>query len=161
VNPFSIIPDTSSEVPVPGKYVEENARQRERLRSLIGRLSDQDLNRPVFGEWTVAGLLAHVAFWDSRGLLLLKKWKKSGVESSPRDVDVLNDAMLPLLLAIPPRKAAEFVLKTAEAIDKEIEELSPDLISEIESKPEHFSLDRARHRQNHIADIESALQISK
>jgi hypothetical protein len=143
-----------------GKYVAENAIQRERLRALVRRLSENDLSRPVFGEWTVAGLLAHVTFWDSRALLLLKKWKKTGVEPSPRDVDIMNDAMRPLLLAIPPRKAAELALNIAEAIDREIEELPADLTSEIESKPEHFSLDRARHRQNHIADIEAALQIS-
>jgi hypothetical protein len=144
-----------------GKFAEENARQRERLSALISRLSDEDLTRPVFDEWTVAGLLAHIAFWDSRALLLLKKWKKTGVGPSPRDVDVINDAMRPFLIALPARQAAELALKTTAAVDKEIEELAPDFISEIESKAENFGLDRGRHRKNHIADIESALQKPK
>ncbi len=142
-------------------YVAENTRQRARLHDLVSRLSDEDLVRPVYDEWTVAGLLGHIAFWDSRALVLLKKWKKTGVNPSPRDVDALNDAMLPLLLSIPPRKAAELALKTAEAVDKEIEELSADFISEIESKADNFGFDRGRHRKNHIADIEAALPKGK
>ncbi len=144
-----------------GKFAEENAAQRERLRALISRLSDEALLRPVYEEWTAAGLLGHMAFWDSRTLVLLKKWKKTGVGPSPRDVDVLNDAMRPLLLALPPRKAAEIALETAAAVDREIEGLPKNLIAEIESQAVDFTLDRASHRKRHIADIESALQKSK
>jgi hypothetical protein len=38
----------------------ENDTERERLRSLISRLSDDQLERPMPDGWTVAGMLAHV-----------------------------------------------------------------------------------------------------
>lgn len=42
-----------------GSYVERNAQERERLRALLERLSDEDLTRRVNESWTVAAVLAH------------------------------------------------------------------------------------------------------
>lgn len=47
-------------------YVEQNTRERDRLRALVERLSDDELCRPVNEHWTVAGALGHIAFWDAR-----------------------------------------------------------------------------------------------
>ena len=141
--------------------IQENAKWGERLQALVARLSDKDLARPVYDGWTVAGLLAHLAFWDGRVLVLLRKWKKTGVEPSPADAHVVNDAMRSLLLAIPPRRAAEIALGTADAVDREIEELDARLISEIQSKLPEFRLNRGLHRESHIADIEAALSAKK
>jgi sulfur carrier protein ThiS len=44
---------------------------RERLRALVNRMTDKDLERRIDGDWTVAALLAHLAFWDYRVLVLL------------------------------------------------------------------------------------------
>jgi hypothetical protein len=143
-------------------FFKENTQQRERLRMLLSRLSDRDLARAVYADWTVAGILGHLAFWDYRALILLKRWKKAGVEKpSAIDVHAVNDAMRPLLLAIPPRKAAEIVLEAAAAIDKEIERLSPDLITQIEALESGFRLNRSAHRLEHIDQIESALSLKK
>ena len=54
-------------------YVEENRAQLERLRALVDRLSDQELSRPMEAGWTVAGVLAHLAFWDFRIVTLLDR----------------------------------------------------------------------------------------
>jgi Mycothiol maleylpyruvate isomerase N-terminal domain len=62
-------------VPVDRSYVAENDAQRERLRALVRRLSDRDLAGPMGAGWTVAGVLAHVAFWDQRILVLLDAWE--------------------------------------------------------------------------------------
>ena len=138
--------------------IEENAQQRERLRTLLTRLSNQDLARPLYGDWTVAGVLAHMAFWDLRALVLMRRWKQTGVkEPSAVDVDAINDAMRPLLLAIPPRQAAQMALEAATAIDREIEGLRPDSTAEIESQALPFRLDRAKHRLEHLDQIEAAL----
>ena len=48
--------------------VEQNTRERERLRALVARLTDDDLRRPVTDLWTVADMLGHLAFWDARPL---------------------------------------------------------------------------------------------
>ena len=142
-------------------FIEENAQQRERLRTLLTRLSNPDLARPLYGDWTVAGVLAHMAFWDYRALVLIRRWKQTGVkEPSAMDVDAINDAMRPLLLAIPPRQAAKIALDAAAAIDKEIEGLSPDLIAEIEAQALPFRLNRAKHRLEHLGQIEAALSMN-
>jgi hypothetical protein len=145
---------------MPRSFIEENAQQRERLRIFLTRLSDPDLARPLYGDWTVGGVLAHMAFWDLRALVLMRRWKQTGVkEPSAVDVDAINDAMRPLLLAIPPRQAAQMALDAATAIDREIEGLSPDFTAEIESQALPFRLDRAKHRLEHLDQIEAALSM--
>ncbi len=143
-------------------FVGENAQQRERLRALLSGLSDQELAQPLYADWTVAGILGHMAFWDYRALVLIRRWKQMGVKgASAMDVHAINDAMRPLLLAIPPRKAAEIVLEAAAAIDKEIEGLSPDLIAKIEALGPSFRLNRGTHRLEHSDQIEAALSLKK
>jgi hypothetical protein len=142
-------------------YVEENEKQRERLRGLVALLTDQDLASPLYEGWTLAAILAHMAFWDYRALLLLRKWKQEGVNPSPADVHLLNDAMRSLLNAIPPRRAAEFAVEAAVAVDTEIENLDPGLLSQIEVNPSVLRLDRGHHRRAHIDQIESALKAKR
>ncbi len=142
-------------------YLEENELQRERLRGLVALLSDRDLASPLYEGWTIAGVLAHLAFWDYRALLLLRRWKQGEVKPSPMDVDIINDTMRPLLQAIPPRRAAEFALEAAAAIDKEIEDLNQGVLAQIEANPSVLRLDRGRHRREHIGQIESALPTKK
>ncbi len=135
-------------------FVIENARQRERLRALVSQMTDTELSHPLDAGWTVGAALAHLAFWDQRSLALLRKWKKGGVEDSPVDVDVTNDALLPLCLAIPPRVAADLAVLSAEAIDQELEESSPDLVTRIEGLGGRYRLYRSEHRRLHLDQIE-------
>ena len=53
-------------MPVDRSYVAENERERRRLEALVVRLDDAALGRPMPGGWTIAGVLAHLAFWDQR-----------------------------------------------------------------------------------------------
>jgi len=138
-------------------FVVENTKERERLRSLVERLTDEELNLPLGNGWTIAVALAHLSFWDQRSLILMQKWKKSGVEPSPIDIDVTNDALLSQWLALPPRKAANLAISSAEAIDRELEEASSDFIAEIESLGEKFRLYRSIHRKLHLDEIEQFL----
>ncbi len=43
-------------------FVQDNARELERLRSLVSRLTDAQLSASVNEHWTVAGVLGHIAF---------------------------------------------------------------------------------------------------
>src|SRR3546814_14100977 len=45
-------------------YVEQNTRERERLRALVERLDEDELRTAVNEYWTVAGVFGHIAFWD-------------------------------------------------------------------------------------------------
>ncbi len=43
-------------------FIEENDRERERMRSLVERLTEDELRKQVNPHWTVAGVLGHIAF---------------------------------------------------------------------------------------------------
>ena len=140
-------------------FVAENDRERDRLRSLVERLSDEQLGTSMDSGWTIAAALAHIAFWDQRSLVLMKRWKEAEVGPSPIDIDVTNDSLLPLWLALPPRSAAKLAASSAEAIDRELEEAPSELISEIEKLGEKFRLYRSLHRKMHLDEIENLLGI--
>jgi len=97
-------------------FVAENAKERERRRSLVERLTDKELSLPLGNDWTIAVALAHLSFWDQRILFLIRKWKKSSVEQSSIDIDVTNDSLLSLWLALPPRKAANLAIQHTQQI---------------------------------------------
>ncbi|HVP19865.1 MAG TPA: maleylpyruvate isomerase N-terminal domain-containing protein [Spirochaetia bacterium] len=139
-------------------YSQKNSEGLERLRSVIERITDEQIDRPAGGEgWTVGGLLGHMAFYDRRALAILKKWKAQGVGTSAMDIDVANDAMKPLLDALPRRKASELALEAARAIDAEIESLDPELLAKVEANGTP-KLDRAGHRAHHLDQIEKAIE---
>ena len=121
------------------------------------RLTDEELNLPLGTGWTISVALAHLSFCDQRILFVMIKWKKSGVEPSSIDIDVTNDSLLSLWLALPPRKAANLASSSAKAIDRELEEASSDFITEIEGLGEKFRLYRSIHRKLHLDEIEEVL----
>ncbi len=146
-------------MPLDQSYISENAAARERLAALVSKLSDQQLSHPLEAGWTVSAVLAHLAFWDRRALILIEKWKQEGVGPSATDIDVVNEATRGLCLAIPPRVAADLALSAAAAIDHAIEQLSPEMIKEMETIATTVRLDRARHRRTHLDQIVAALGI--
>ncbi len=142
-------------------YIHENNAERERLRSLIARLSDEALSRPMAAGWTVAAVLAHIAFWDARAVFLLDKWGRGVAPSSadyePEDVDWINDSAKALCLALAPRAAAQLALRLAEEADKQVERLSNEMIAKIQAAGSPLNLSRATHRKEHLDDIERSL----
>lgn len=141
----------------------ENDKQRARLEALVARLSDADLQRPTPGDWTVAGVLAHLAFWDQRAFLLLDQWEKTGkapadLPSAPGSVDWINDASKPMFLAMAPRRAAELAVSIARATDAKVAGLRDDIIEKNKAAGTPVSLDRAAHRREHLDELEHALK---
>jgi hypothetical protein len=144
-------------------YIAENEVERKRLTSLVARLTDSDLARAMPGGWTVASVLGHVAFWDQRIITLVAQWRKAGVGTPPKDldesqVDWVNDAMKPMLLAVPPRRAAELTVSIAEATDRMLAELPEDFLAANDRAGSPVNVHRAEHRREHIDEIESALK---
>ncbi len=142
-------------------YVERNDRERERLRALVERLSDEELRRLVNEHWTVAGVMGHIAFWDGRALALSDKVER-GVpflpsDDEPEDVAWINDGMRPLLHAIAPREAARLALRIAEETDRRVASISPARMWPEDPKSPLNPL-RATHRAEHLAEIEAALR---
>jgi hypothetical protein len=142
-------------------YVARNDTECARLKTLVTKCSDADLARPMPAGWTVAGVLGHLAFWDQRILELLHQWETKGVAPNlevEADTDWINDAGKPLLLAVPPRKAAELAVAIAEATDRKVAGLSDDLITKNVAAGNPLNLSRADHRREHLDDIERVLK---
>src|SRR5262245_63157660 len=140
-------------------YITENSMELRRLRALVDRLSDADLARPTPGGWTVAGSLAHVAFWDQRILFWLDRWEQG---EAPRpldaaDIDWINDAGKPLCLALPPRVAARLTIEIAEEVDRRLAALPHERIAANKAAGEPLFLARAQHRKTHLDEIERVL----
>ena len=142
-------------------FVTENAQELERLRALVSQMTDADLSIELDGQLTVSALLAHLAFWDYRALVLINRWKKEGIGPSPIDVDGVNDAILPLCLGLAPRVAAKLAISAAESIDHTLERASPEMIAGIEALGGKFRLRRCEHRREHLDQIEQALALEK
>jgi hypothetical protein len=139
-------------------YATENTHERQRLRTLVARVSDDDLRRPLPNGWTVAITLAHLAFWDRQRLALLRRWERDGVKPDPADADTINEGVRVLATALPPRTAAQLALDAAEAVDQALEQLSTEMLTQIEGAGQASILRRAVHRRGHLDRIEHALR---
>jgi hypothetical protein len=142
-------------------YIALNDAARSRLRALVARLTDADLARPMPAGWTVASVLAHVAFWDQRILVLLDRWEQTPSVVPPAgnlaDVGWINDATKPLLLAMSPRRAAELTVAIAEAVDARVAALPDDLLARNAAAGSPLLMTRAEHRGEHLDEIEHVL----
>ena len=142
-------------------YVTSNNAERARLQALVARVSDADLAKPMPAGWTVAAVLGHLAFWDQRIITLIETWQGSSAappQIHGEDVDWVNDAGKPFLLALPPRKAAELAVAIAEAVDRTVAGISEALIEKNAAAGSPLSLDRSVHRKEHLDEIESVLK---
>ena len=142
---------------------ESNDSSRARLEAVVNSLTDEELRRPVqYGGGTVAALLAHLALYDRRTTVLLRRWTAAGeVDDSPLDPDMTNDAIAPMLAALEPRVAAELCLRAATEADAEVAALSPEMVAAIEQAMADgrvfMRLDRGLHRLGHLADLEQVV----
>ena len=138
-------------------FIERNRASTNRIRDLVARLSDQELQKPVGEHWTVAITLAHIAFWDRRVLLGLDAVEREGKVNPPVIDIVVNDLSLPLWAAIPPREAARLAVESAAALDERLEQLSPALLEEVYAFNKRW-VERALHRGGHLDEVEAVLK---
>lgn len=143
-------------------YSEQNAESRSRLEALVQRLSDQDLARSTDYGWTVSALLAHLAFWDQRMIMILRRWQQEGLDPSPMDSGVVNDSLRVICHALEPRSAIELCLSSAKAVDAEFDTLTSDFVKQLEehaaATETQFRMNRSLHRNAHLDDIETLLK---
>ena len=143
-------------------YARDNQASRLRLEALVRGLTEKDLARSTDYGWTVAGLLAHLAFWDHRMSVILKRWQEQGLDESPIDSGAVNDALREICHALEPRTAAQLAIATAQKIDAELDELSAERVAEIEAHTAatstQFRMNRSLHRESHLTDIEALLK---
>jgi hypothetical protein len=140
-------------------YIAENDRERHRLEALVGKLGDTALGRAMPAGWTVAGVLAHLAFWDQR-IVVLTELLKRGVTvpmEDPVQVEWINDAAKPMQLALAPRRAATLAVETARAADHAVATLSDELLAKNAASGSPINVLRAEHRREHLDEIELVL----
>jgi hypothetical protein len=139
---------------------ELNLKNKESLQlcqEFLSTCTDADLSTAMPAGWTVSAVLAHLAVWDKRALILLEKWQKEGVEFSPNDIEVLNEVTKPFCLAIPPQAAKALFIQTAETVDKLISGYDSSMVDEIHEKGKNVHLNRAKHRLLHLDEIKAVL----
>lgn len=138
-------------------YIEQNRTSTERIRTLVARLSDDEMQTKVGEHWTVGIALAHLAWWDRRVMYVLDMTERDGKLFIP-EIDIfVNDLSLPLWAAIPPRAAARIAIDTSETLDKRLEDYSPALLEEIYNYNKRWVI-RALHRNEHLDDVDAALK---
>jgi hypothetical protein len=142
-------------------YIDQNTRERERLRALVDRLDEDELLSSVNEYWTVAAVFGHIAFWDAWILSLADKLERgvpfSTSDTEPEDVDWINDASRPLIHAIPPLEAARLALRIAEETDARVATLPVDRLWPRDPDSPLYAL-RASHRGEHLDDVEASLR---
>lgn len=147
---------------MPFPYSQQNLESRQRLQSLVRRLTDTDLALSTDYGWTISALLAHLAFWDQRMVAILQRWQETGLDDSPIDSYAVNEALKPICHALDPRLAADLALVAAEKADAAFETLSDDFVKQIEKHIEamgiQFRMNRSLHREGHLNDIEALLE---
>jgi hypothetical protein len=144
-------------MPLDQSFVQLNRASTERIRRLVERLSEKEMQRPVGEHWTVAIALAHLAFWDRRVLYALDRTENDGQLFAPNIDLLVNDLSLPLWSAIPPREAARLAMQTADLLDKRLEAFPEPLLEEIFNYNKRWVM-RSLHRNEHLDEVDRALK---
>ena len=136
--------------------IQDNRKERERLMALLTNKKGIDLGRRLMNGWTVKGALTHLAFWDLRQLSMVKRWIMDGKKPVQVDADSINDTISLISEFIPSPSVVNLVIAAAEAIDKEVEGLTPAQVEELVKMGFERNIHRALHRRNHLDKIDKA-----
>jgi len=138
-----------------------NARASGELRRLVETMSAEDLVTDAGGGWTVAVLLAHVAFWDR---WQVARWRGAASAGLPMPADVsdnvadlANAALEPTWRALPGEIAAALALAAAAEIDALVAELPDASVDAVIATGRGRLAERSLHRLEHVAQIRRAL----
>jgi hypothetical protein len=135
-----------------------NRAARERLDAVIARVGERDIT--VDDNWTAAGLLAHLAFWDRLATARLERHLREGeppLFATDAVTDLTNAAGMRQWKETPPRVAGQQAREAAAEVDRLIEELPADKLEGLKAFGRSFLIDRSQHRKEHLDQIERGL----
>lgn len=137
----------------------KNLESRDRLLALVEHLDEQTLGRRVEGEWTIATLLAHVAFWDQICAVRWDAFNEGGSLADVPDtlIEFINAANLPTWRTLPGRAAVDVLRQAMEETDARIAGLPDTAVQAATSGGFTYMLDRTGHRDEHAAQIRTFL----
>ena len=129
-----------------------------RMRALITSLSADSLYRVLANGWTVAGTLAHLAFWDH---WVEARWNHFSRTNSFHDLpddlpDLINEAATAQWHALPPRETVRLCLDAAVSVTRRIECLSSQHIGAAVETGRLAMVDRTLHWYPHLDKINRA-----
>lgn len=134
-------------------FIQPNDDSRQKLEAFINSLSNENFGKTNPYGWTISALLGHLAFWEQRMLVLLRRWQEHGVDESPVDPDMINDSLQLICLALEPRTAADLCLASAKETDAALAAMSPELFEAIKASPNHYRFNRSLHRNDHLGEM--------
>jgi len=140
------------------ELVEATVHGLRRMRAVVASLDDESLQRGLGDGWTVAAILAHLAFWDHWVEARWNHFARTGsFHDLPDDVThLVNDAAMATWLALPPRDAARLCLDAAVSVTRRIERLSAHQISAAVETGRPALIDRTLHWYPHADQIDRA-----
>lgn len=137
------------------KILKSNTTSTDRLRALVERLSDEDLNRSLGGNWTVALALAHLAFWDARQVAALHRF--AGGEPFPSEDMAANATLEAIAAGFNPKTIGQAAVDAAQQLDQLVESLTTQQVDALQNANLSYAIERAAHRDEHVQQIEAAL----
>lgn len=138
-------------------HISRNEADRQRLRDLVARLTADDVERSLGDDWTVKAALAHMAFWDRYALVLIDQWEEHGFREPAFDSGHVNPAALRDWLALAPEYVLREVISAADAVDRRIAQLNPELAAAVVAGGRQRVIDRSVHRGEHLDQVERAI----
>jgi hypothetical protein len=142
-------------------HIDENAAARERLLGLVNGLTEEQLRRPIDGDWTIGAILGHLAFWDRVHVGRLRHALSVG-QPAPAPLpdgltDVINDGTLPTWRALDGRAAVSVFQAASADADAFLHDLDAAAVEGVRAAGYPRLVERFRHRNEHAATIERAL----
>ena len=135
--------------------LDRNAEATNRLRDVVGRLGQKDLERSLGDGWTVGFALVHLAFWDARQHLALQRFARG--EGFPSE-DVMTNATLESMASVFRADAAgDAAVWATEQLDATVRSLTDEQRSSLRDAGFEYAIKRWPHREEHLAQVEERL----
>lgn len=132
-----------------------NAKSTERLTALVARLTPEDLQRSLGGNWTVAFALAHLAFWDARQVAALQRYAQG--DGFPSEDYATNATLEAIAHAFDPSTIGQAAVNAAQQLDETVNNLTAEQLHDLREAGLSYATERAPHRDEHLQQIEHAL----
>ncbi len=140
--------------------LEANTASRDRLKSVMDRLTVADLDRPTASGRTVAICLVQLAFWDLWAEHLIGRWRSGQLPPPTMPTwydDAISATMVPIWRAVPVTDVGRLAVEAAEAVDLVIARVETPVAAAIFSAGEGHLLRRYAAREATLDAIEHTL----
>jgi len=142
-------------------HLARNAAELERLRTVGSQVLAGDLQPKLSAGWTASAVFAHLAFWDRFVIARWDRYDREGVIDDLPDLvmDLVNEAGLPLWLALGAGAAVVQAIDAATLVCERIARLSPRAVEVARSTDRLWMLDRTHHWSPHLDELVAYLPV--